>query len=84
MPPKSKSKSSRQSTEPKLADIKRTLPENATTLEKENAEALDAKRCKIQRDVKKTCTRRSTTTSGASAATRSTSRSETASPFSTA
>ena len=36
-----------------LAVIKRTHPENATTLEKEKAEIPEAKRCKIQRDVKK-------------------------------
>ena len=36
----------------KPAVVKRALPENATTLEKEK-EIPDAKRCKIQRDVKK-------------------------------
>ena len=46
------SKSSRKSTEPKPVAIKRTLPENATNLEKEQAETLDAKRYKIQHDVK--------------------------------
>ena len=37
----------------KTAVINRTLPENATTLEKEKVEIPDAKRCKAQRDVKK-------------------------------
>ena len=41
-----------ESTELKPAVIKRTLPVNAATLEKEKAEIPDAKRCKIQRDVR--------------------------------
>ena len=57
MLPKSKAKSSRKSIELKLAVIKRKLPENATTWEKEKAEIPDAKRCKIQRDVKKSVDR---------------------------
>ena len=37
----------------KLAVMKRTLPENATTLEKVKAEIPDAQRCKIPHDLRK-------------------------------
>ena len=74
----------RKSMELKPAVIPRTLPDNVTKLEKVKVEIPEAKRCEIQREVTRAWARRCTTTSGASATTRSTSSSETASPFSTA
>ena len=57
MLPKSKEKLSRMSIQLMLAVIKRKLPANVTTWRTEKAGIPDAKRCKIQRDVKKSVDR---------------------------